>query len=44
MEMNSSSLKKTARIAGILFLFWVLTGVYGIFYVPSVQSGKRASG
>ena len=35
MEMNSSSLKKTARLAGLLYLVWILTGLYGIFYVPS---------
>jgi hypothetical protein len=29
------STKKTARFAGLLYLIWILTGLYGIFYVPS---------
>jgi hypothetical protein len=33
METNLSSLKKTARLAGLLYLIWVITGIYGIFYV-----------
>jgi hypothetical protein len=33
METNISSLKKTARLAGLLYLIWVITGIYGIFYV-----------
>ena len=28
-------LKKTARLAGLLYLIWVITGIYGIMYVPS---------
>ena len=35
MEINSSSLKNTARIAGLLYLFLVITGVYGVMYIPS---------
>ena len=35
MEMNSSSLKNTARLAGLLYLVWIITGIYGLFYVPS---------
>jgi len=35
MEINSSSLKNTARIAGLLYLFLIITGVYGIMYIPS---------
>ena len=31
--MNSN--KRTARFAGVLYLIWVLTGVYNIFFVPS---------
>lgn len=34
MEKNYSH-KKTARWAGFLYFIWVLTGIYGIFYVPS---------
>ncbi len=35
MEMNSSSLNNTARIAGLLYLFLIITGVYGVIYIPS---------
>ena len=35
MEINSGSLKYTARIAGLLYLLLIITGVYGIMYVPS---------
>ena len=35
MENTVNSLKKTARLAGLLYLIWVITGIYGIFYVPS---------
>jgi len=35
MEINPSSLKNTARLAGLLYLILVITGVYGIMYVPS---------
>jgi hypothetical protein len=35
MEDNVITLKKTARIAGLLYLIWVLTGLFGIMYVPS---------
>jgi hypothetical protein len=31
--MNST--KKTTRLAGLLYLIWVLTGLYGLIYVPS---------
>ncbi len=30
-----NSIKKTARLAGLLYLIWVLTGLYGVFYIPS---------
>lgn len=30
-----NSIKKTARLAGLLYLLWVITGLYGVFYVPS---------
>lgn len=33
MENNNYSLKKTARWAGLLYFIWVITGIYGIFYV-----------
>ena len=35
MELNTSSLKNTARIAGLLYLILIITGVYGIIYIPS---------
>ncbi|MGD9487173.1 MAG: DUF4386 domain-containing protein [Calditrichaceae bacterium] len=35
METNSSSLKNTARFAGLLYLILVITGIYGIMYLPS---------
>ena len=35
MEMNSYSFKNTARIAGFLYLFLIITGVFGIIYIPS---------
>ena len=34
MEINSSSMKNTARIAGLLYLFLIITGVYGVMYIP----------
>lgn len=27
--------KKTARLAGLLYLLWIITGLYGLIYVPS---------
>jgi hypothetical protein len=35
METNVSSLKKTARFAGLLYLIWIITGLFAMFYVPS---------
>lgn len=35
MENKTHSLQKTARLAGLLYLIWVLTAIYGIMYVPS---------
>lgn len=35
MENEITSLKKTARLAGLLYLIWILTAIYGIVYVPS---------
>lgn len=34
MENKKSALKKTARQAGLLYLIWIITGLFGIFYVP----------
>ncbi len=33
MEKKITSLKKTARLAGLLFLLWILTGFYDMFFV-----------
>ncbi len=33
MEKEITSLKKTARLAGLLFLLWILTGFYDMFFV-----------
>ena len=35
MEMNSSSLNKAARRAGLLYLIWIITGLYAMFYIPA---------
>ncbi len=35
MEMNASSLKSTARFAGVLYFLWIITGLFAIFYIPS---------
>ena len=35
MENKVYSLKKTSRFAGILYLIWIITGLYSIFYLPS---------
>ena len=33
MENKIFTLKKTARLAGLLYLIWVITGIYGIFFI-----------
>ena len=35
MENNTNALKKTARLAGFLYLIWVFTGIYGMMYLPA---------
>ncbi len=35
MENKVYSLKKTARLAGLLYLIWIITGLYAMFYIPS---------
>lgn len=35
MTMNSTSLKNTARFAGLLYLIWIITGLFAMFYIPS---------
>ena len=34
METDVSSPKKTARLAGLLYFIWAITGFYGLLYVP----------
>ncbi|MBK9017628.1 MAG: DUF4386 family protein [Saprospiraceae bacterium] len=33
MENKMNSLKKTARLAGLLYLIWIVTAIYGLMYV-----------
>lgn len=33
--METTSLKKTARFAGGLYLIWIITGIFALIYVPS---------
>ncbi len=35
MENKKGSLKKTARLAGLLYFILVITGIYGIFFISS---------
>src|SRR3989339_1498891 len=35
MKEKVNSLKKTARFAGLLYLIWIITGLYAMFYLPS---------
>ena len=35
MENKVYSVKKTARLAGLLYLIWIITGLYAMFYIPS---------
>ena len=35
MEAYVGSPKKTARFAGLLYLIWIITGLFAMFYVPS---------
>jgi hypothetical protein len=35
MKNKAYSVKKTARFAGLLYFIWILTGLYGMFYLPS---------
>ena len=35
MENEIASRKNTARLAGLLYFFWTLTGLYGLMYLPS---------
>lgn len=35
MENAIASRKKTGRLAGLLYLIWIMTGLYAMFYIPS---------
>lgn len=35
MEGDARSLNSTARLAGALYVAWIITGLYALFYVPS---------
>lgn len=35
MENEIPYRKNTARLGGLLYLIWILTGLYGMFYIPS---------
>jgi hypothetical protein len=35
MENEIASRKNTARLAGLLYLIWIITGLYIMFYIPS---------
>ena len=35
MENEMASLKRTARLAGLLYLIWILTAIYDLMYVQS---------
>jgi len=35
MENETASRKGIARLAGLLYLIWIGTGLYGMFYIPS---------
>ncbi len=35
MENKIHALKNTARLAGLFYLIWIITAIYGLIYVPS---------
>lgn len=35
MEEKCIQTKRTARLAGLLYLIWIITAIYGLIYVPS---------
>lgn len=35
METEITVRKKTARLAGLIYFVWIITGLYGMFYIPS---------
>ncbi|MBN8694574.1 MAG: DUF4386 domain-containing protein [Bacteroidetes bacterium] len=45
MNSGTNSLKRTARLAGLLYLFWVITAAYSLMYVmpKTVVQGNAAA-
>ena len=44
IELNVQVLKRKARLAGLLYLFLVLSGLYGLIYLPSkIPLGRDAA-
>jgi len=45
METKVYTLKKTARLAGLLYLIWVIIGIYGLIFVPlqTIVAGNAAA-
>ncbi len=35
MENEITSRKRTARLAGLIYFVWILTGIYSMFYTPA---------
>ncbi len=35
MELDSHTLKRTTRIAGLLYLVWTATGIFGLIFIPA---------
>lgn len=35
MEMNPTSVKRTARLAGVVYLVWIISGLFALLYMPS---------
>lgn len=47
MQTEIASVKKISRLAGILYFFWTLTGLYGLMYLPEktvVKNDVAATG
>ncbi len=41
MKNQTYSLKNTARLAGLLYLIWIISALYSLFYVPSQINMKE---
>jgi Domain of unknown function (DUF4386) len=43
LENDVNSRKKTARLAGLLYFIWIITGLIALFYIPSqIKTGGDA--